>query len=293
MDSVILILQIVAPVFLVVAMGAGWIWLGQDFPVEFVTRFATKLAVPALIVVVLMQSELSSAAVTEMFFASIAGYVALLIVFAGFCVVFGLAIRTYLAPLGFGNTGNLGLPLCLFAFGETGLEFAVVVFAVTSVLSFSVGIGLVSGKWSLRRLLSEPIFLGTVIGVALLYSDIHTPDWMTRFLELVGQMAIPLVLVTLGASLARLTGQFFLKAAGLSILKIGMAVCIGWMVSRAFGLSGVAQSVLIVQLSTPVAVTSFMLAKLYGSEPDQVATLVITSTILSVLTLPFLLAFLV
>ena len=168
MDIVLQVLQIVTPVFLVVATGALWVLSGGEFPTEFVTKFATKLAVPALIIVVLMRSELDETAVTELFLAALAAHGIALIVFAGFVLASGMETRTYLAPFVFGNTGNLGLPLALFAFGEQGLELAIVIFAVSALLSFSLGVALISGTFSIIKLLSEPIVWGTIIGAGLL-----------------------------------------------------------------------------------------------------------------------------
>ncbi|MEM9717166.1 MAG: AEC family transporter [Pseudomonadota bacterium] len=292
MEIVIQVLQVVTPVFLVVATGALWAKSGREFPIDFVTQLATKLAVPALIIVVLMQSELDEQAVSSMIGASFVAYGAAMALFAGVLLALALPRRVYLAPMTFGNTGNLGLPLALFAFGEAGLELAIVVFAVTSILVFSLGIALVSGSFAMRRLISEPIFCGTVIGTTLLYTGLETPIWATNFLELIGQLAIPLVLITLGVSLARLNGSNFVRAGVLSLMKITLCAAIGWTVAQMFGLSDLQRAVLILQLATPVAVTSYMLAQLYGSEPQEVATLVIASTGLSVLTLPILLSLL-
>jgi len=292
MEIILQVLQIVTPVFLIVATGAIWVLSGGDFPTEFVTKFATKLAVPALIITVLMRSELEEAAVTQLFLASFAAYAVALVIFAGVILALNLNMRTYLAPFMFGNTGNLGLPLALFAFGEQGLELAIVVFAVTSVLAFSVGIALVSGSWKLSRLLSEPIMWGTVIGGVLLYTGYKTPLWLTNFLDLLGQLAIPLVLITLGVSLASLMGKSVFRAILLSLFKIAVCALIGFGTATLFGLPDLAVAVLTLQMATPVAVTSFMLAKLYDAEPVEVATLVVTSTFLSVVTIPVLLFFL-
>lgn len=289
MEIVLKVAQIVTPVFLTIGVGAAWVKSGRAFPTKFVTEFATRIAVPALILVVLMRSELTQEAVTVMLFASVLAYAAAGILFALVCLILGLRFQTYLAPLTFGNTGNLGLPLALFAFGEAGLELAVVVFTVSSVLVFSFGVAVVSGQFDWRRLLVEPIIWGTLIGFGLLYTDTELPVWMGNFLNLLGQMAIPMVLITLGASLVSLTGAGFLWASLLAALKMAICILIGWSAGTLLGLEGLALSVLILQIATPVAVTSFILAGLYDAEPEKVATFVIASTLLSVLFLPVLL----
>ena len=81
----------------------------------------------------------------------------------------GLGHRTYLAPVIFGNTGNLGLPLALFAFGQTGLGYAVVVFAIMAILSFTFGVWLVSGGGSPMKALKEPIVAATLLGALFMW----------------------------------------------------------------------------------------------------------------------------
>ncbi len=116
----------------------------------------------------------------------------------------GLNRRTYLAPLIFGNTGNLGLPLALFAFGDEGLSYAVVVFAIMAIWSFTFGIWLVAGAGSFGKVLREPLVWATLLGGLFLWQDWQTPLFLTNTLELIGQMAIPLMLITLGVAVARL-----------------------------------------------------------------------------------------
>jgi predicted permease len=201
--------------------------------------------------------------------------------------------RTYLGPLIFGNTGNVGLPLALFAFGETGLGFAVVIFAVMILWSFTFGVWLVSGGGSPARVIREPILLATLLGALFLWQGWQTPVWLTNSLDLLGQIAIPLMLITLGVAVARLTSGHLGRALWLSLLRAALCTALALGVGLAFTLPPVALAVLILQVTTPVAVTSYMLAEKYGADADAVAGLVITSTLLAVITLPLTLAFLI
>ena len=132
----------------------------------------------------------------------------------------GLSIRTYLAPLIFGNTGNLGLPLALFAFGDAGLAYAVVVFAVMIIFAFTFGLWTVSGAGSPLVMLKEPLFGATVLGGVFLIWELETPIWLTNALDLIGQMGIPLMLITLGVAVARLTPTGIYRAVALSLVKV-------------------------------------------------------------------------
>jgi malate permease and related proteins len=214
-------------------------------------------------------------------------------VFMLFTHLAGLDRRTYLAPLIFGNTGNLGLPLALFAFGESGLGFAVVIFAVMMVFSFTFGVWVVAGGGTLTRVLREPAMWGTLLGALFLWEGWQTPLWLTRSLDLIGQMAIPLMLITLGVAVARLPAQRFGTAIWLSLARAAICLIVAYGAGLAFGVPPVASAVLILQLTTPVAVTSYMLAENYGADADAVAGLVIVSTVISVITLPLTLAFLI
>lgn len=293
MNLVLTVLQIVAPVAFLALIGFAWVRLGFEYRLEFVTRFSMSLAVPCLIFTALMTSQVDPRALTALSLASGAGYAALALVFWGMTRLMGLDRRTYLAPLIFGNTGNLGLPLALFAFGEAGLGYAVAVFAVMAVASFTFGVWLVAGGGSPGKALKEPIVWATLLGGLFLWQGWQTPLWITRSLDLIGQMAIPMMLITLGVAVARLAPGRLGRAAVLSVLRVLACVAVGVALTRLLGLDPVAGAVLTLQLSTPVAVTSYMLAAKYGADAEAVAGLVIVSTLFSVVSLPLTLAFLI
>jgi malate permease and related proteins len=292
-DLILTVLNIVAPVALLGLVGFLWVKLGHEYRLEFVTRLTMTLSVPALIFAALMKTEIAPAALRDLTVAAILGYALMTVVFFGLTVILRLDRRTYLAPLIFGNTGNVGLPLALFAFGQTGLEYAVVVFAVMAVWSFTFGLWLVSGGGNPLKALREPIVGATLAGALFLTMGWRTPEWLTRSLDLLGQIAIPVMLITLGVAVARLTaghlGRAFLLSALRVVICTALAAGAGW----TLGLPPVALGVLVLQLSTPVAVTSYMMAAKYGADADAVAGLVIASTLISVGSLPIALGFLI
>ncbi len=293
MNLLLTVLEIVAPVFLLALIGFVWVKRGFEYQVEFVTRLAMTLSVPCLIFVALMKADIDRSALAVTFFASCVAYIAVTIVFAVIVRMFKLEMRTFLAPLIFGNTGNLGLPLALFAFGEVGLSYAIIIFAVMAVYSFSVGVWLVSGGGSLTKVVKEPLFGATLLGALFLYNGWETPTFLTNALELIGQMAIPIMLITLGVALARLKPDSFGRAIVLSVVKVVLCTAIAWGVGLYFELEPIALAVLVMQVATPVAVTSYLLAEKYGADANEVAGLVVVSTLLSVITIPLTLAFFV
>jgi predicted permease len=284
------VLEIVAPVFLLGAIGYLWVKIGLEYRIQFVTQLAMTLSVPCLIFVSLMQTKIEPAALTALSLATVAAYGAVTLVIGGLVLALRLDRRTFAAPLIFGNTGNLGLPLALFAFGDTGLSYAIIVFAIMLVWSFTFGIWLVAGEGSFGKILREPLTAGTLLGALFLWQGWETPVFLTNTLSLVGQMAIPMMLITLGVAVARLQPGGMVRAILLSAAKLVVCTAIAWVVGEVFELDPVAFGVLVLQVATPVAVTSYMLAEKYGAGSEDVAGLVVASTLMSVAALPLLLA---
>jgi len=289
----LIVLEIVAPVFILAGIGFTWVKIGLEYRVEFVTRFAMMMAVPCLIFTALMKTEIEPVALSELMLAGIATYAAVCVLAFIFTRVFQLDIRTYLMPLISGNTGNLGLPLCLFAFGQAGFGYAVVVFAITNILAFTLGVWVVAGGGSYKRLFQEPLVAGTFLGLLFMWQGWETPRFLTNALELIGQMAIPMMLITLGVAVARLRSGQMSRAIWISLSKVAIGAGSAAMVGLAFGLPHEALAVLVLQLSMPVAVTSYLLAEKYGADADAVAGLVVVSTLMTIGITPVILTVLI
>ncbi len=292
MNLVLTVLEITAPVFLLAAVGFTWVKLGFEYRVEFVTRLAMTLSVPCLIFVALMQTEVDPQALATLSLASVVTYAIVTVLCAAVVFANGLDRRTFLAPLTFGNTGNLGLPLALFAFGDIGLGYAVVVFAIMAIYSFTFGIWVVSGGGSPLKVVKEPMVGATILGALFLWQGWETPTFLTNTLDLIGQIAIPIMLITLGVAVARLRPGRLVQAVLLSAIKLVICAGTAWVIGDWFALDPIALAVLVLQVATPVAVTSYLIAEKYGADSDAVAGLVVVSTVMSVLSLPVLLAFL-
>jgi predicted permease len=285
--------EIVAPVGVLGLIGFFWVRAGFEYRMEFITRLSMTLSVPALIFTALMKTTVEPRALTALLLASVVAYGVLTVVFWGLVRIGRLEARTYLAPLIFGNTGNVGLPLSLFAFGQDGLGLAVVVFAVMILWSFTFGVWLVAGGGSPLRAMREPAMIATLLGALFLWQGWQTPVWLTHSLDLLAQIAIPMMLITLGVAVARLSAGRLGKALALSVLRWLVCLAVAAGTGLAFGLAPVPLAILILQVTTPVAVTSYMLAEKYGADSQAVAGLVIASTLLSVVALPLTLGFLI
>lgn len=286
MILILKVLEIVAPVLILGAVGFIWARRGLEYPVAFVTRLAMSLAMPPLIFTALVGSDITPAALGQMIGAAAVAYAALTVVFWGLVRLGRLDRRTWLGPLIFGNTGNVGLPLAFFAFGDSGLALAVVVFAVMLVWNFTFGLWLVSGGGAPGRLLRDPIMIASVLGVVFAWQGWGVPLWLDNALGLIGQVSIPLMLITLGVAVARLRAAGLARAAVIAALRLGLCAAVAVAVGLIFALPAQPFAVLVLQLATPVAVTSYLLAEKYGADADAVAGLVIASTVLSLVTLP-------
>ena len=292
MNLIATVLEVVSPVFILAAIGFVWVKAGYEYRLNFVTTLSMTLGVPALIFVSLMETELETSAISSLLMASVVGYAVLTVVIWAGVKLFRKDTSLLVAPLIFGNTGNLGLPLALFAFGETGLAYAVVVFAVMAIWSFTFGVWLVSGGGSVLKAFKEPMVWATLLGALFMWQGWETPTFVTNTLRLLGQIAIPLMLITLGVAVARLSPGRMGTAFVLSGVKLLLCVGIAYGVGVYFQLAPIALAVLVIQIATPVAVTSYLLAEKYGRNAEQVAGLVVASTLLSVGYLPLLIGFL-
>jgi predicted permease len=207
-----------------------------------------------------------------------------------------LKISTFLPSLLFPNIGNMGLPVCLFAFGETGLALGLTVFLVIFALQMSLGILLAAGRGNLGGLVRQPVLWATAVAVVLVATGGSLPVWLDNTTGILGGVTIPLMLITLGVSLARLKVAEWKHSLLFSLVRVlggfGLAVLVaGW-----FGLDGVDRGVLILQSSMPVAVFNYLLALRYqrepgAVEPGKVAGMVVLSTLLAFALLPLIVSY--
>lgn len=282
---------VLLPVFLIAALGYGWRRTGVRFEREFVTRLVLGIAGPCLIVDSLSNLTLPAGVVARMAAATVLMFA---ITVAVSLVVLKLArmpARSFLPAIAIGNTGNLGLSVCFFAFGQEGLGLAVAVFVATSIGQFTLTPMLQSGNSPWRTLVTTPIIYGAIIGTVLLVGDFELPDWIARTVSLLGGLLIPLMLLALGNTLGGLRVQHLPFATVWALTRLALGFLIAFAVAELLDLEGVARGVLILQGSMPAAMFSYLFAARYDRAPDDVAGIVLVSTLLSVLTLPVVVAY--
>ncbi|MGH6933850.1 MAG: AEC family transporter [Dongiaceae bacterium] len=283
---------IVAPTFVGAAIGFIWTRAGRQFHQRFVTALVTSVGTPFLVFSALTKHELDLAILTQMAAAT-------LLAFCGFAAVSILILRlvrlplhSFLPALMFPNSGNMGLPLCLYAFGEKGLALAIVFFSISATLQFTVGIGLSAGSADPRRLLRMPLTYAVLAALVVMIWRLPVPGWLANTSELLGGITIPLMLIALGVSLAELKVNNLGRSLALSLARIVPGSAIGFAVGWLLGLNDQAIGVLTIQSGMPVAVFNYLFAQMYNRQPVEVAGMVFVSTLLSFAVIPVLLIYL-
>jgi|ETNmetMinimDraft_35_1059890.scaffolds.fasta_scaffold08091_4 predicted permease len=288
---VIQLFEILAPVLICVCLGVFWVRMGESFDTPMVTKLVTVIGTPALVFYALSTANLDKTLFMQMGLSAILAYSLFLV--AGYLLlpVFGLSRQAFLQTLTFPNIGNVGLPLCYLAFGEQGLALAIAFFVVFVMLQFTVGIALVSGGFSPRLLLTMPVIPATMIAMVFLLTETAVPKWALNSTKMIGDLTIPLMLFTLGVSLASLKLGNLRVSFGLASLRLILGFSVALLLVWLLGLRDEAAAVVILQCSMPVAVYVYLFAQLYEQRATEVAGVVIVSTLMSVVSLPLVLLY--
>ncbi len=272
------------------ASGFVWAKRGRAYDVELVTTLVTNIGAPCLVFHTLANLPLGTEGAGDddgrrpwPWPRACAAIGAVILRLAG------LSQRAFLPTLIFPNSGNMGMPLCYLAFGDAGLAMAIAVFTVYAATQFTFGISLASGTVSLRMLARAPLLYAVPLALAFLLTGTRPPAWINATASLLGGLTIPMMLITLGVSLAGLAVGSARRSLMLAALRLVMGFAFGVTVAAVLGLDGVARSVLIVQAAMPVAVFNYLFALRYKTAPAEVAGVVVLSTAISFVTLPALL----
>jgi predicted permease len=285
------VFAIVAPVLLGAALGFAWARFGPHFNTELLTSLVLVIGTPCLIFSTLTRFAIDSEAVGEMALSALASLAVIFVVGSGLLLVTRQPVRTFLPSLLFPNAGNMGLPLCLFAFGDQGLALGIVFFTVTSLGNFTLGVWLASGEISPWRLFQTPLIWAAAAGVIFLTLGVKPPLWLANTTKMIGDFTIPAILIALGVALAQMKVGSLGRAVWVGVLRMALGLTIGLTLAELFQFEDVARGVIILQCTMPVAVYNYLFAQRYGDRPSEVAGAVVVSTALSFLTLPFLIVF--
>ena len=286
------VFEIVFPIFAIVLLGYAYARrYGPDM--ASANRLNLEIFTPALIFSVLSGEGFELARYAELAVAA-----ALVVLGSGLVAwplarLFGYSNKVFLPPMMFNNSGNMGLPLALFAFGEAALPAAMILFLVENTLHFTVGNAMLTGHVNPIKLLRLPMLLATLAGLMVAVFDVHVPGPLHEPIDLLGQIAIPLMLFALGV---RMTGvdlsDWRIGVAG-AVIGPAAGLLMAWLATVFIPLSDIQAAQLIVFAALPPAVLNFMLAERYNIEPRKVAAVVLLGNLASLLIIPAMLFFVI
>jgi predicted permease len=285
-----ILIDVVGPVFLLAAIGYGWARRGEHFDTVFVGLLVNSVGTPALVLDSLLNSSLDLRTLGQM---ALGAFLCMGIAMAlGYVFVRaqGLAVSTFLPTLVWSNGGNMGLPLTLFAFGERGLALAIAWFALSSISNYTLGQAIAAGGLSFATILRMPIMWAVVIVVFSFGTGLRPPGVFMRAAHLLAGVSVPLMLISLGHSLAKLHVGALPRSALFATARLGGGFAIGWGIATLLGLTGVERGVLVTQSAMPSAVLNYLFAARYSSQAEDVAGIVVVSTLMSVVLLPIFLS---
>jgi malate permease and related proteins len=287
---IIRLFGIIFPVFAIVAVGYLYSrWRQPDMTAA--NQINMTILLPALIFHVLSGKDFQLAEYGWLTLGGIAvvlgsGLLALPVAKAA-----RLSYRTFIPPMMFTNSGNIGLPLAVFAFGEAALPAAVVLFLVENGLHFTLGTWLMDHRAPLHKVLLQPIVAATLIGIAfsLFRWDVPTP--VRETVNLLGQASIPLLLFALGTRLTRIDfGEWRIGVLGAVLCPLTGVVMV-LLVRPFLELTPLQTSLLLVFGALPPAVLNYLVAEQYRQEPGKVASIVLIGNLAGFISLPVALAF--
>ena len=289
MEIYIKLFEVIFPVFFVIGIGY---YLGKNNPnidTNFITSFAGNIGTPAMIFY-----TVTTTGITLTVFIHYFTYA--LIMIGGFAII-GLILLFFLnkdlsmelPPLILPNTGNMGVPICLFAYGTQGLGVASAIASVIILFHFTLGVFLAKKNFSFDLVLKSPPVYAIIVSVLFLYFKIDTPLFLENTTFLLTYATIFLVLMSLGIALTRF--KFSLKhSIILSLCRVVVGPIIAFIIIYYFELSGFAAGVLLIQSAMPSAILNYLVGSMYSPKNivDSIASTIVVSTLMSFITIPII-----
>lgn len=282
------ILSITLPIFAIVV--AGFVYGKFKKPVMVgANQIVIDLALPCLIFVSLSAKQFDFKSASDFVLISI-----LIMLLSGllawplarFC---GTNSKALLPVVMFGNVGPIGIPLTFLAFGQEGLAPAVLLLVFSNVLQFSVGVGIMSGRINAKLIYASPLIWATVGGVLFSTLEIPLPEWLNISLSMVGNILVPLALLSLGTRLVESRVEHLKVGMTGSIIVTLSRLLVTFTLISVIPLEPIQRGALILFAGLPPAIFNYIIADRHNQEPDKVASIIIVSHVFSLLVLPLVL----
>ncbi len=293
MDHLFLnVLNVVLPVLICAGVGYGLAVIKVPFDNKVIGGIVSNVGYPTLIISHLSTTQLAVGTFLDMMAAAalaIAGFGVL-----GFAALkaMRLPVRAFLTPLMHGNVGNIGLPITLLALGDAGMAYTMAFVVVVLISIFTVGMWIPAGEFSPKKIATSPIIYAVILSLILMATGSSLPQPVAKSFDILGGLSIPLMLLTLGHTLATLRVQSLTRAVLLTALHLMMAVVIAFVLIRVFGFSGAERGALILCCLMPSSVATYLFIDQHVPEygPD-VAGFILVSTLTTILVLPVALSY--
>ena len=290
MEIYLKLLEVLFPVFFIVGIGY---FLGKqksDIDTSFITNYSANFGAPALFIFAITSSGVSYEVFSEYFIYSIIALSSFALVGVIFLFFMKKDISRELPPFFLPNTGNMGIPICLFAYGSLGMGVAAAISSLVVLLHFTANIFLASKKFDLKIILKSPSSYAVIVAVLFLYYDLEMPKLVLNTVMLLGYAMIVLILMSLGISLTQMK-VFSIKSSIISSIgRVIFGPIIGFILIKIFNLSGFAAGVLLIQSSMPSAILTYLIASMYSPKKivDNISSMIVVSTLMSLITIPII-----
>ena len=288
MDLYLKLIDVIFPVFFIIAIGFYLGKKNRKFNTDWITNFAGNVGTPAMIFYTITTTGITLSVFIEYFIYA-------LIIIGGFAligVIFLFFLKkdiiSELPPLILPNTGNMGVPICLFAYGTSGLGVASAIASVIILLHFTIGVLLAKKSFSMKILITNMPIYAIFISIIVLYYEWKIPGYIENTTFLLTYATIFLILMSLGIALSRLKVVSWADASILGGVRVIIGPIIGFSLIKFLGLTGFAAGVLLIQSAMPSAILTYLVGSMYSEKKvvDSIASVIVTSTIMSFITIP-------
>ena len=290
MDIYIKLFEVLFPVFFIVGIGYLLGKKNRDLDTTFITNYSANFGAPALFIFAITSSGVKFDIFSEYFIYAIIALSSFAVVGIIFLVLMKKDYIRELPPFFLPNTGNMGIPICLFAYGSLGMGVAAAISSLVVLLHFTVNIFLASKKFDINIILKSPSSYAVIVAVAFLYFDLEMPTFVLNTVMLLGYAMIVLILMSLGISLTQLKVFSFRHALISSFGRVIIGPIVGIILIKIFSLSGYAAGVLLIQSSMPSAILTYLIASMYSPKEivDNISSMIVVSTLMSLITVPII-----
>lgn len=285
------IIDVVLPTFIVILIGY-LVGKFTKFNMLTVTDITLYIGVPALAFTSLISKKivlLDAAKICGSSFIISLG--CLLVAWIVFKIIRQKHSGLYV-PISIMNTVNIPFPIIYLAYGAEGLAAATLFYIPNIILIYTLGIFLMAGKnWkdNIREIVRQPVVYACIVGLICNFFNVKIPELALTTLDLIALMTIPLVLLILGYNLSRVNLTSLPTTFLASFLRMGVGLGIGFAVVYLLNISGVFRSVVILDSTMPAAAMTSILATKYKNETGLVSSVVLLTTLVSLVLIPFLL----